>query len=301
MPVITDPSLAWPILAAIVSALVSAGLMLATAVKWQLPRRAAAVGIALVAVLVAAAFAPAYRLLEPAPGRIPAALGWLMLAQVLVSGAGGLALLLLRFWRDPERVPPETEGVVLAAADGEVAYVWRLPTSLAVVVEKGGRRFRLDELTAAPFTAGPVCVIGIGMTFLDVHVNRCPVRGQVLLTCHISGRFLSLRRAEAPFVNERLTTVIEGGADDGAPDVAVVQIASRLVRRIDGYLQAGETVAPGQRLGMIRFGSLVAVVIPDRPDVQLQVRPGDRVAAGLTVLARFTGAGGPKPAGEGSA
>jgi phosphatidylserine decarboxylase len=92
-----------------------------------------------------------------------------------------------------------------------------------------------------------------------------------------------LGRDEAPFVNERLTTVIE----NDSLNVAVVQIASRLVRRVQSYLNVAEPVSAGQRLGMIRLGSLVAVVLPQREDIDIQVKPGDRVTAGETILARY--------------
>ncbi len=69
--------------------------------------------------------------------------------------------------------------------------------------------------------------------------------------------------------------------------MAVVQVASRLVRRVESYLSIGETVGAGQRLGMIRFGSLVAVVLPQREDVRIEVKPGDRVTGGISVLAHY--------------
>ena len=121
------------------------------------------------------------------------------------------------------------------------------------------------------------------MNFLNVHVNRCPIAGQVKLLKHIEGKFISLRKDEAPFVNERLTTIIE----NASLSLAVVQVASRLVRRIESYLSVGETVSVAQRLGMIRLGSLVAVVLPKREDVRIEVKPGDRATAGISVLARY--------------
>jgi phosphatidylserine decarboxylase len=83
------------------------------------------------------------------------------------------------------------------------------------------------------------------------------------------------------FENERATTVIE------RPDleIAVVQIASRLVRQIAGYVDIGQSVTAGQRIGVIRLGSQVDVVLPARPDMQVTVKPGQRVRAGETILA----------------
>lgn len=260
------------------AALVAALLMLALATKWKLPRHLALISIVTLAVLTAVPFAHAYTNYESEIGR-----GVVALVQVFATLAFGLLLLLVRFSRDPERVPPQTDRVVLSAADGEVAYVWKIAKDSPIEVNKGGRTFRLDELTGICLTTDAVHVVGVGMTFLDVHVNRCPIPGRVRLTKHIAGQFMSLGRDEAPFVNERVTTVIEGGS----LNIAVVQIASRLVRRIQSYLEVGQTVSAGQRLGMIRFGSLVAIIIPDREDIRIEVAPGDYVKAGISVLARF--------------
>jgi phosphatidylserine decarboxylase len=260
-------------------AALSALLMLALAMKWKLPRLQALTGIAAVAILTALPFVWIYPL-----SRSGSRVGVVALGQISAALAFGLLLVLLRFWRDPKRVPLETEGVVLSAADGEVVYLWNLSEDSATVVSKAGMSYRLDELTGTKLATGAVHVIGVGMSFLDVHVNRCPISGQVKLMTHIPGRFMSLGKDEAPFVNERLTSVFE----NDSLNVAVVQIASRLVRRVRSDLKVGQTVGAGQRLGMIRFGSLVAIIIPDREDVQIQVRPGDHVMAGLSVLARYS-------------
>lgn len=267
-------NLGLPALGAALSAL----LMLALAMKWKFRKRLALIGIAAAAILTALPFVWIYPLLASNLG-----LGVAVFGQTSVALAFALLLVLLRFWRDPERVPPETDGVVLSAADGEVVYVWNMTEDSAIAVSKRGRDYHLDELTGTMLATSPVHVVGVGMSFLDVHVTRCPVSGQVKLTKHIPGKFISLGKEEAPFVNERLTTVIE----NDALDVAIVQIASRLVRRVQTYLKMGDTVSGGQRLGMIRFGSLVAIIFPDREGVQIEVTPGDYVRAGISILARY--------------
>ncbi len=213
--------------------------------------------------------------------------GWqLILGAVFQIGLSlliGLFLVLFRFSRDPERVPIETDGVILSAADGEVVYVWDLPENFATIVKKGNRTYNLDELLGTTLASGKVYVVGVGMNFLDVHVNRCPISGQVRLLKHIDGKFISLRIDEAPFINERFTTIIE----NETINVAIVQIASRLVRRIESFLDIGDAVNAGQRLGMIRLGSLVSIIFPDRDDMKIEVKPGDYVMAGISILARY--------------
>ncbi len=121
------------------------------------------------------------------------------------------------------------------------------------------------------------------MFMIGIDVNRCPIRGQVKLVKSVPGQFISLRRAEAPFANARCTTLIE----NDVVNIAVVQIASRLVRQVDSYLRPEQTVALGQRLGMIRFGSQVTVIFPERKDITIEVHLGEAVTAGISVIARY--------------
>jgi len=261
----------------VLGAVLAAGAMLVLATKWRLPKRVSLIGIAVIAFVTAVPFAWIYPLATTTSG-----LAAVVLCQVLVALIVAMLVLLQRFWRDPERIPPETGGVVLSPADGVVEYIWDVADGSMTVVSKGGKDYQLDELTGTNL-ASAVHVVGVGMSFLDVHVNRCPIPGRITLTKHIAGSFLSLGREEAQFVNERFTTVIESRP----LNVAIVQIASRLVRRIESYLTVGETVEAGQRLGMIRLGSLVAIVIPKRQGVRVEVELGQRVTAGVSILASY--------------
>lgn len=262
----------------------SIGLLVAR--KWKLARAAALPGAGGAALAAALPFVAVYAW-QPAPWLTALAL----LGQVILALALSFGLLMVAFWRDPERVAPETEGVILSPADGQVLYIKQVADGDRPLVEKDGRAYLLDELTGlsagrpgCELARGPALVIGVEMSFLDVHVNRCPLAGRVQLVRHIPGRFVSLRREEAPFVNERLTTVIAGAG----LDVAVVQVASRLVRRIQSFLAEGQMVGAGQRLGMIRLGSLVAVVLPaEGPGLRITVAPGAHVKAGISILARY--------------
>jgi len=268
--------MSWELLA--LGAASSVLLMLPLAIKWKLPM------LPVLAGATAASFAAALLFLWICP---LCETGWGLatgvFGQIAVAVALGLSLIMLRFWRDPERVPPEEDGVVVSAADGKVVYAKTVDEGSTPLVTKGGRDYLLHELTGTSVLANAAYIIGVEMTYLDVHVTRCPIAGQVKLQKHIEGKFISLRRDEAPFVNARLTTIIE----NASLTVVVVQVASRLVRRVESYLNVGETVKTGRRLGMIRFGSLVAVVLPKRKDVKIEVKPGDRVKAGLSVLARY--------------
>lgn len=188
-----------------------------------------------------------------------------------------------RFYRDPERTPLETEKVILSPADGQVIYVSNVEKGSSLVSTKGGRKFRLDEITATDLLTDTVYLVGIDMNLLNVHVNRSPIRGKTIFQKHTKGKFISLRRQESDTVNERLTTII--GNDMFR--IGVVQIASRMVRRIVSYIKEGDDLESGQRIGVILFGSQVDVAIPELKNLRVQVKPGDQVTAGISVIARY--------------
>ena len=119
------------------------------------------------------------------------------------------------------------------------------------------------------------------MTPFDVHKNCAPIDGQVILNQHFSGKFLSLKDDSALSENERNTYVIS----NGKIKIGIVQIASRLVRRIDSYVTQGAQVKKGEWLGMIRFGSQVDVIIPIEYKINVSIK--EQTYAGETIIARL--------------
>lgn len=216
--------------------------------------------------------------------------------QILIQG--GLIViiafvaLMIYFFRDPERIPPDEEGVVLSPADGKVIYVKKIEGKSHFVSIKAGTKYPLEELiqTQWPYRGGHL--IGIEMNVLDVHVNRAPIAGRITLCKKIKGGFPGLGKPNAEVRSQRAVTLI----DDGNILVGVVQIASRFVRGIVSYVKEGQQVAIGERIGMIRFGSQVDLAIPDSVEYEIEVEPGQDVRAGLTVMARYgEGIRGPSP------
>lgn len=248
-------------------------LSLVLAAKWQIEPRKAVLGAALASIgaaLVSASI-PVDRL------------ALLFLVQSAVTVALLLSMMLFLFYRDPERVPPGEAGVVLSPADGKILYVKALAPGAQVPTSyKQGFPFRLEELAGSSLLGEGGYLVGIGMNLLDVHVNRAPIRGEVILSRLIRGKSLSLKRPEALLANTRLTTLIEGVG----LAAAVIQITSRLVRQIRPYIQSGDLVEAGQRIGMIRFGSQVDVLLPRRSGLRIECRPQQRVKAGESIIAR---------------
>ena len=169
-----------------------------------------------------------------------------------------LALFFLWFFRDPERRIPSEAGMIVSPADGVVTATEQIETT-------SGSRLRLS----------------IFLSVFSVHVNRSPVSGTVKVAELHKGEFLNAMKAESAVNNEQSLIVIE--ADGYA--VSLKQIAGLLARRIVFHLKPGDRVERGQRIGLIKFGSRVDVLLPVA--AELKVANGSRVRGGATVLAQL--------------
>lgn len=189
-------------------------------------------------------------------------LGWTPLGWVALVVAAWITY----FFRDPWRVTPSRAGLVVSAADGVVVAADRVPPPKEL------------DMGEAPMTR-----IGVFLNVFDVHVNRIPLGGRVKKLAYTKGKFLNASLDKASEENERMA--IRVASTDG-PDVAVVQIAGLIARRIVCNLTEGQEVATGERLGLIRFGSRTDVYLP--ADWAPLVVKGQRVIGGETVLADAT-------------
>ena len=184
-----------------------------------------------------------------------ALLGWLTAwpyaVPVLMLGA-----FCLWFFRDPERQIPQTPGAIVSPADGKV-------TDVSVVTSDGVSRNR----------------ISIFLNVFDVHVNRSPIAGVIRDVRYQRGKFLNAMEASSAEENEQNIVTVEGEGHT----VVFKQIAGLIARRIIFTRKVGDTVARGERIGLIKFGSRVDVLL-DR-NVSLQIKIGDRVMGGESVLA----------------
>jgi len=194
-----------------------------------------------------------------------------------------LSALLVRFFRDPDRVPPQRHNIILSPADGFVKYIKHIEKGEIPMSSKGREKVKLSSPLTDIFTNGQGYLIGIGMTFLDVHVTRSPIKGKLTYFKHIPGSFCSLKKEDAPYKNERVIEIVE----NDKCKVGFIQIASRLVRRIVSHVREGDELAFGQKVGMIKFGSQVDIVLPKLHDLKIKVNIGEQVYAGLSIIAEF--------------
>jgi len=193
-----------------------------------------------------------------------APLGLGVLALVLRwNWAGGilvfLAAFVLYFFRDPERIVPADPAVVVSPADGRV---------MEIVDQAMGSRLGRR--------------VSIFLAIWDVHVNRAPLAGRILKLEYRPGRFLAAMRSRASAENEQ--NVIHLSTERG--EIVLKQIAGWIARRVLCWKAEGETVALGERVGMIRFGSRVDIWLP--LEAEIIVRPGQHVAGGSSILARWS-------------
>ena len=186
--------------------------------------------------------------------------GWLM---------AGVTLWVAAFFRDPERVTPLGEGLIVSPADGMVCMIADVQPP--------------RQLTGAGGLA-PLAVrrVSVFMNVFDVHINRSPIAGIVRRIVYVPGKFLNADLDKASDDNERQYFIVEGA--DGVR-VALTQIAGLVARRIMRFSSEGDSVVAGERIGLIRFGSRVDVYLP--AGYACQVLPGQRCVAGETVLARY--------------
>lgn len=177
----------------------------------------------------------------------------------------GLTIWCYYFFRDPERFAPIRENLVLSPADGIVSLI-----EPATPPEELG-------LPDAPLTR-----VSVFMSVFNCHVNRAPVSGKVSAIAYRPGKFFNASLDKASKDNERNSLVIR--MDDGQ-DIAVVQIAGLVARRIVCFVNKGDHVQTGGRFGLIRFGSRLDVYLPD--GVKPLVRVGQTMIAGETVIAEL--------------
>jgi len=170
-----------------------------------------------------------------------------------------LTILVLNFFRDPERSAPADADAIISPADGLIV-----------------------QLAEEEFESRPVRRLSIFMSPLDVHVNRMPIAGTIKAIQYKKGSFQVASKESASIENEQNVFTVEG--PQGV--IVVKQIAGLLARRIVFWKRLGDSLARGERVGMIKFGSRVDVLVA--PTVKWNVKVGDRVRAGSSILGTTT-------------
>jgi phosphatidylserine decarboxylase len=198
----------------------------------------------------------------------------------VVQNVTFVGIILLFFYRDPERNPPQDPMAIVSPADGRIIYVERREAGDLLKAEKKGIKIILDEIKNHDLSKETLLQMGISMVYTDVHVNRAPIRGKVTFLHYRPGKYLSLRKPQAANSNERQTMLIENERT-----VAIVQV-SRFVRKFRRLLEKIQRWKWG-KIGRVIFGSQVDIFIPINLVDNIEVDPGEYVFAGETILCRM--------------
>ena len=169
-----------------------------------------------------------------------------------------LLLFIIFFFRDPDRVTPEGEGLVISAADGKVVLI--------------------KEVSFPELSDEKLIQVSVFLSVFNVHVNRIPVSGVVDEIKYYPGKFLAAWNEKASLENEQTLISI----DTGTKKIYFKQIAGLIARRIVWKLESGQSVRAGERFGLIRFGSRVDILLPLNSEIRVKV--GDKVKGGETVI-----------------
>ena len=201
--------------------------------------------------------------------------GWIFIIIALAVGAvlayfhffilalifAVLTLFCVFFFRNPKRMIPEGDMIVVSPADGKVMDVTTIKEEL--------------------FIKGDAKRIRIFLSLFNVHINRAPVSGKVGFVKQVTGQYLPAYKDEASFKNQRNYIGLE--TDFGK--VMVVQITGLVARRLICWVESGNVLQRGERFGLIRFGSCTEIYLP--VDTEILVEPGDNVKGGESVIAKF--------------
>ena len=205
-------------------------------------------------------------------------MGWPLLAASIalallgtpyVFGApvvGILFILVVYFFRDPQRTIPGEPGLVVSPADGKVVEITSIEN---------------DE-----FIGGPAVRISIFLSLLNVHINRAPSESRVIRMRYTPGLFFNAMNPLSALKNENLWIALE---EEVSPHrrLVVRQISGMIARRIVCQLKPGDVIERGEKFGMIKLGSRTELIFPDNDDLKVEVKLGQSVSAGSTIMARY--------------
>jgi phosphatidylserine decarboxylase len=191
-------------------------------------------------------------LLPLALAALTSSFGW-----VWVGGTCFIAALKMAFFfRDPVRQTPQDDSLIYSPADGKIIEV---------------------EKVSLPF---PATRVSIFLSLFNVHITRAPIAGTVKTITAEPGRYIAAYKAAASEKNARVSVHIQGSGTE----VFFRQVSGSLARRVRSYVREGDTLRAGQKTGIIYFGSRVDIFLPDTVDIT--IRPGQKVRAGETVIAK---------------
>ncbi|MBN71493.1 MAG: phosphatidylserine decarboxylase family protein [Gimesia sp.] len=188
-------------------------------------------------------------------------IGWLLVLTLVLFG-----MEIVWFFRNPQRAIPAGEGVIVSPADGTFDTI--------------------EEIAHHEYIGGPAIEIGIFLSIFNVHINRMPVAGKIIKLVYRPGKCLNALRPESTRLNERLEVYLQMPEPTNRP-MLVQQITGAIARRIVCRLKPGDELTKGAQFGMIKLGSRTVIVFPQEEGLEILAKPGDKLKAGSTILAKY--------------
>lgn len=188
-------------------------------------------------------------------------IGWLLVLTLVLFG-----MEIVWFFRNPQRTIPAGEGVIVSPADGTFDTI--------------------EEIAHHEYIGGPAIEIGIFLSIFNVHINRMPVAGKIIKLAYRPGKCLNALRPESTRLNERLEVYLQMPEPTNRP-MLVKQITGAIARRIVCRLKPGDELTKGAQFGMIKLGSRTVIVFPQEEGLEILAKPGDKLKAGSTILAKY--------------
>ncbi|MDW8073853.1 MAG: phosphatidylserine decarboxylase [Nitrososphaerota archaeon] len=207
----------------------------------------------------------------------------IIIALILtILGALAVVASVMFFYRDPERKIIQAKDAFLSPADGTIVSVRRYFEGEVPTLNKGSRRFKVEELAGVGLLGPEGTIISIHISPLDVHTIRSPTDGRVVHIAKIRGGLKFMRDPSFEVENERVSIVLETFAGK----IGVIVVGAPIASSVKTLVSSGESVHAGQRIARIRLGSLASLVVHGESQMTAAMGCGAKVKAGLSVIAR---------------
>ncbi|MEM0382622.1 MAG: phosphatidylserine decarboxylase [Nitrososphaerota archaeon] len=198
------------------------------------------------------------------------------------------------FYRDPERGIVQAKDKLLSPADGTVVSVRKYMAGETPTISKGGRSFKVQELAGTDILDADGALISIHISPLDIHTIRSPIDGEIIHLAKIKGGLKFMRDPYFEVENERVSIVLETSAGK----LGIIIVGAPIASSVKTMVGLGDRVYSGQRIARIRLGSLASLVIPAETRLSPLVRCGEKVMAGLSIVAGKTDVSDTRPIEE---
>jgi phosphatidylserine decarboxylase len=210
-----------------------------------------------------------------------------LLITLIVGLFVAVAVSVAYFYRDPDREVPKIGDVLLSPADGTVISIRRYSDGEVPTINKDGRSYRLRELIQSKLLDSNGVVVSIHISVFDVHTVRSPISGKVVQILRIRGSLKFMQDPTFEYTNERVSIIVE----NTFLKLGLVIVGAPIASSIRTVVEPDDEVSVGQRVALIRLGSLVSLIIPDSAGMRVKVACGSRVIGGSTIIADRTSHG----------